>query len=212
MQEPVSKPQGKKAASGRGRPKDPHLESKVYEAAIKLYSDAGWGGFNFEQVAKLAGVGKAALYSRWGSREDLLIATFETRWAALSAIDTGTMEGDIRALAEFAMWRYTSSNIILHMQADGRRFQEFKTMATPFSRRTTDSVRAILRRWIPAEITRPDDVLELTLHVLMGGIVSRVARIDAEAIFHDQPEAQRFIDDLVSFIVGALKSSTLGER
>ncbi len=209
MQEPVSKQKGQNAGSGRGRPKDPNLESKVYEAAIKLYSDAGWSGFNFEQVAKMAGVGKAALYSRWGKREDLLIATFETRWATLSAIDTGTMEGDLRELARFAMMRYTTSNIIVNMQADGRRFEEFRTMATPFSRRTTESVRTILRRWVMADSPRAEEMAELTLHVLMGSIVSRVARIDMTPIAHEHPEAEQFIEDLVAFMVGALTSQSL---
>lgn len=209
MQEPVSKQKSQKAVSGRGRPKDPNLESKVYEAAIKLYSDAGWSGFNFEQIAKMAGVGKAALYSRWGTREDLLIATFETRWATVSVIETGTMEGDLRALADFAMRRYTTSNIVLNMQVDGRRFEEFRAMATPFSRRTTDSVRAILRRWAPPDAARSEAIVELALHVLMGGIISRVARIDMQPISHEQPEAHAFIDDLVAFMVGALTSQAV---
>jgi AcrR family transcriptional regulator len=207
MQEPIAKPAEKNATSGRGRPKDPHLESKVYAAAIKLYSDVGWGGFNFEQIAKAAGVGKAALYSRWGTREELLVATFETRWAALSTIETGTMEGDIRALAEFAMLRYTTSNIILNMQADGRRYEEFRSMATPFSRRTTDSVRAIIARWIDADDQSASEETELLMNVIMGTITSRVARIDMQPMTHDQPEARKFIDRLVSFIIRAMTSA-----
>lgn len=207
MQELIAKPAEKSAASGRGRPKDPHLESKVYAAAIKLYSDVGWGGFNFEQIAKAAGVGKAALYSRWGTREELLVATFETRWAALSTIETGTMEGDIRALAEFAMLRYTTSNIILNMQADGRRYEEFRSMATPFSRRTTDSVRAIIARWIDTDEQSASEETELLMNVIMGTITSRVARIDMQPMTHDQPEAKKFIDRLVSFIIRAMTSA-----
>ena len=206
MQGPVAKPVEKNGGSGRGRPKDPHLESKVYAAAIKLYSDVGWGGFNFEQIAKIAGVGKAALYSRWGTREELLVATFETRWAALSTIDTGSMEGDIRALAEFAMWRYTTSNIILNMQADGRRYEEFRAMATPFARRTTNAMRTILAKGVERGDLSASEDTELILHVVMGTITSRVARIDMQPMVHDQPEAKEFIDRLVGFIMRAIQT------
>lgn len=204
MQEPVAKPVAKRPASGRGRPKDPLLESKVYEAAIKLYSDVGWSGFNFEQISKLAGVGKAALYSRWPTREELLVATFETRWSALSAIDTGSLKGDILAVAEFAMWRYTTSNIVLHMQVDGRRDEEFRKMATPFASRTTQAIRSILERWVDRGGLSPDENVDLLVNMLMGTITSRVARIEMQPMNHDQPEARQFIEDLVEFMMRAL--------
>ncbi|MGW0590086.1 TetR family transcriptional regulator [Streptosporangium sp. NPDC002607] len=53
--------------TGRGRPPDPDLEARVHAAALDLYGEVGWAGFSLDLVARRARVGKAALYSRWGT-------------------------------------------------------------------------------------------------------------------------------------------------
>ncbi|GIH78884.1 TetR family transcriptional regulator [Planobispora longispora] len=45
----------------------------MYEAALTLYGEAGWAGFSLDAVARRARVGKAGLYSRWGSKERLIV-------------------------------------------------------------------------------------------------------------------------------------------
>lgn len=59
-----------------GRPRDPQLEERVYRAALDLYGEAGWTGFNLTKIAAEAGVGKSSLYSRWNDRNTLLHAAF----------------------------------------------------------------------------------------------------------------------------------------
>ena len=61
--------------AGRGRPRNPAIEIKIMEAALRLYGQAGWQGFNLDGVARGANVSKDALYRRWKSRESLLDAT-----------------------------------------------------------------------------------------------------------------------------------------
>ncbi len=56
-----------------GRPRDARIDAVVLKAAADVYAKEGWAGFNFEAIARHAGVGKGALYRRWDSREDLLI-------------------------------------------------------------------------------------------------------------------------------------------
>ena len=41
-----------------GRPRDPQLEERVFRAALDLYGEAGWAGFNLTKIAAEAGVGK----------------------------------------------------------------------------------------------------------------------------------------------------------
>lgn len=62
--------------SSVGRPRDEHADRRICEAALLLYGDAGWSGFNFTKVASLAGVGKSTMYSRWSERDDLLLDAF----------------------------------------------------------------------------------------------------------------------------------------
>ncbi|MEW6919831.1 TetR/AcrR family transcriptional regulator [Trueperella pyogenes] len=53
------------------------LEERVYDAALLLYGETGWSGFNLTKVAERAGVGKSSLYSRWPTAETLLLAAFQ---------------------------------------------------------------------------------------------------------------------------------------
>jgi AcrR family transcriptional regulator len=63
--------------SGRGRPADPDIERRVLAAALTVYGEVGWAGFTLDRVARRAPVGKAALYRRWPTKEDLLLAALE---------------------------------------------------------------------------------------------------------------------------------------
>jgi len=61
----------------RGRPADPGIENRVLTAALTVYGEVGWAGFTLDAVARRAPVGKAALYRRWPTKEDLLLAALE---------------------------------------------------------------------------------------------------------------------------------------
>lgn len=72
----------RKSASARpvpaGRKRDPLIEPRVFDAAIRIYARDGWAGFSFEAIAREARVGKPAIYRRWTDREQLLIAALHT--------------------------------------------------------------------------------------------------------------------------------------
>ena len=66
-----------KGQAARGRPADPDIERRVIAAALSVYGEVGWSGFSLDRVARRAPVGKAALYRRWPTKEDLLLAALE---------------------------------------------------------------------------------------------------------------------------------------
>jgi AcrR family transcriptional regulator len=43
---------------------------------MQIYGERGWYGLSFDEISRRAKVGKALLYSRWSSAEDLLPAAF----------------------------------------------------------------------------------------------------------------------------------------
>ncbi|BEL05549.1 TetR/AcrR family transcriptional regulator [Actinoplanes sichuanensis] len=89
--------------SRRGRPRDPDVEDRVFDAAIELYGRTGWAGFNFEGVARVSGIGKAALYRRWSHRAQLLNDALKARWIRVDDIDTGDIRGDLLAVARLLL-------------------------------------------------------------------------------------------------------------
>ncbi|WP_204366827.1 TetR/AcrR family transcriptional regulator [Mycobacterium sp. UM_CSW] len=75
-----------------GRKRDPFIEPRVFDAALRVYARDGWGGFTFESIARAAGVGKPAIYRRWSSREELLVAALD-----MSDFPTARDCGSVRA-------------------------------------------------------------------------------------------------------------------
>ena len=69
------------------------IETAFFEELARV----GYGRLSIDAVAKRAGVGKAAVYRRWRSKQDLtvaLVAKFAV--AAIDVPDTGTLTGDLR--------------------------------------------------------------------------------------------------------------------
>ncbi|MFF7947793.1 TetR/AcrR family transcriptional regulator [Streptomyces griseorubiginosus] len=54
------------------RRRGPVLERAILDAALEQLSTVGWNGLTMEGVAAVAQTGKAAVYRRWPSKEDLV--------------------------------------------------------------------------------------------------------------------------------------------
>lgn len=77
-----------------------HVRHAILEATRGVLGDAGWAGFSVEAVANRAGVHKTTVYRRWPNRLELALAALADRGATNVAIaDTGSLRGDLRALA-----------------------------------------------------------------------------------------------------------------
>lgn len=82
----------------RGRPRDPSRDEAIIEASIDLLIQEGYDRLSMEAVASAAGVGKATVYRRWGSKADLVIDAMASLKPAVDAIDTGSLDGDIELM------------------------------------------------------------------------------------------------------------------
>ena len=82
----------------RGRPRDPSRDEAIIDASIDLLVREGYDRLSMEAVAAEAGVGKATVYRRWGSKAELVIDAMATLKPAIDSIDTGTLDGDIELM------------------------------------------------------------------------------------------------------------------
>ena len=86
------------ARRGRGRPRDPATDQKITKAAADLMLLRGYDRTTVDDVADRAGVGKATVYRRWPSKEDLAVAAMETLYSAeMPEPDTGSIVSDLAA-------------------------------------------------------------------------------------------------------------------
>ncbi|WP_030618723.1 TetR/AcrR family transcriptional regulator [Streptomyces sclerotialus] len=92
---------------GTGRPgtrrpggRTARTRAAVRDAVLAGLAEHGYPGLTVEYVAEHSGVHKTTLYRRWGGVDGLLVDTLglagEDSW---TPPDTGTLEGDLRALA-----------------------------------------------------------------------------------------------------------------
>jgi AcrR family transcriptional regulator len=64
------------ARSAGGRPRDPRVDEALTEHLLALLAECGPDGFSVDELATRSGVGKAAIYRRYRSREELVEAGF----------------------------------------------------------------------------------------------------------------------------------------
>jgi AcrR family transcriptional regulator len=82
-----------------GRPRDPSRDGVIRAAILRLLADVGYGALTMDAVAAQAGVGKATIYRRWRTKEDLVVDTIaELHQMGTTPSDTGSLEGDLRQL------------------------------------------------------------------------------------------------------------------
>jgi len=82
-----------------GRPRDPSRDGVIRAAILRLLADVGYSALTMDAVASEAGVGKATIYRRWRTKQDLVVDTISDLNRAEAAVpDTGSIEGDLRAM------------------------------------------------------------------------------------------------------------------
>ena len=82
-----------------GRPRDPSRDGVIRAAILRLLGDVGYGALTMDAVASEAGVGKATIYRRWRTKEELVVDTVaDLNAAEATPADTGSLEGDLREL------------------------------------------------------------------------------------------------------------------
>jgi AcrR family transcriptional regulator len=190
---------------GPGRPRDPHLEARVFAAALALYSEAGWSGFSFDAVARRAGVGKAPLYLRWKSKEDLLLAALSSQTSSIRIPDSGDLRAD---LTEYASRLLTSQSspegwafLRIHLEAT-----VIPTLHARFSTEIVtphvEGARALLYRAVERGDLPEGAPIDLLLDSLYGAIVTRMILCTPVQRAELARHPGRYAGPLVNFVLG----------
>lgn len=75
------------------------LERAILDAALKQLSTVGWNGLTMEGVAAGAQTGKAAVYRRWPSKEDLVADALRSGLPVFDSVpDLGSVRDDLLEL------------------------------------------------------------------------------------------------------------------
>jgi AcrR family transcriptional regulator len=82
-----------------GRPRDPSRDGVIRAAILRLLAEVGYGALTMDAVASEAGVGKATIYRRWRTKQDLVVDTIsDLNRDAAAPPDSGSLETDLRLM------------------------------------------------------------------------------------------------------------------
>jgi AcrR family transcriptional regulator len=191
------------AKRGRGRPRDPETDSKITRAASELLLLRGFDKTTVDEVAARAGVGKATVYRRWPSKEDLAFAAMQSLYSdEFPEADTGSIEGDLTA---------TYGSIIAFVNTDtGASFLRMSIMESIRDERIASLYRAsterreeIARRTFERAIergeVRPDINMDTAVQWLGGLLIIREVTGRPMPTLDDVP-------DLVAFTLRGIRA------
>ena len=84
-----------------GRPRSAEADEAILRAALELLASGGYRALTMEKVRERSGVGKATIYRRYGSKEELVAAAIVHLNSDIPLPeDTGTIHGDFAATAQ----------------------------------------------------------------------------------------------------------------
>jgi AcrR family transcriptional regulator len=162
-----------------GRPRDARADRAILEASLELIAELGVHGFRTEDVAARAGVGKGAIYRRYRSKDDLVMAAVAALVSEEIAVpDTGSTRADLLALMREAVELYSGSLAARLMPnlvgAMAQRPELAHTVRDGFLAGRRAALTEVLRRGIERGDLRPDLDLELALDLLGGPLFYRL--------------------------------------
>jgi AcrR family transcriptional regulator len=167
------------AARSPGRPRDARTDRAILDATLELIAERGVYEFRTEYVAARAGVGKGAIYRRYGSKDELVTAAIAGLVGEEIVVpDTGSTRGDLVLLMREAVELYRGSLAARLMPnligAMAQKPALAKAVREGFLVGRRAALSEVLRRGIERADLHPDLDLELTLDVLGGPLFYRL--------------------------------------
>lgn len=160
---------------GRGRPRDPSTDDRITTAAAELLLERGFDKTTVDEVAARAGVGKATVYRRWPSKDDLAVSAMERLYdAEFPEPDTGSIRTDLaesyRSVLAFV--NSPEGEAFLRMSiAESVRDERIAALYRESTLRREEQSRLTFQRAIDRGEVRPDIDVDSAVQWL-GGVIT----------------------------------------
>jgi AcrR family transcriptional regulator len=174
----------------------------ILDATGELVADQGLAATSIDQIAARAGVGKQTIYRWWPNKAALVLTYAKERGRPVSTPDTGSLGGDLSALARELCATLSKSpagricaQLISSVEADADFAREFRETFVSARRAT---VLEVLGRWQERGQVRTEINLELAADLLYGPIWYR-------RLVQQAPLNIKFADQLAEAVLAAVK-------
>jgi AcrR family transcriptional regulator len=193
----------------RGRPRDPHFEDRVFDAAVSLYGRVGLEGASMGAIARQARVGKASLYLRWPDRDALLNDALRARIVLDTDIDTGDLRADLRRLADQMLAIFwTDAGLAYMRRIIDRTIQPERFGPQPSGENPTVlAARHLVRNAIKRGELPEDASPTILMDMLFGSTMMHALVLPIGLRDRAKTQAPRYLDELVEAILTAFGSA-----
>ena len=160
-----------------GRPRSEASHHAIIEATLELLVEAGYGSLTMEAVRTRAGVGKATIYRRWASKEELVRDAIVFLHDEFDTPDTGSLRGDYEALAQVVRASASRGGATLMPRLLGEAVNDpelFAIFRANLVEPRRAAFRTVLGRAVARGEIRGDIDLELLLDLFAGPAVYRL--------------------------------------
>jgi len=159
-----------------GRPRSAAVDAAILDAALRLLSSEGYARMSMDGLAAEAGVSKATIYLRYGSKADLATAALAHLRETGQPAPTGDLRGDL--VAQLRQLRANAERVSAMSLVGTCLMEEQHTpeLLRLFRERTLQPRRGLLRDMLVAARERgaiaPDADLEAAIDLFMGAYQS----------------------------------------
>jgi AcrR family transcriptional regulator len=166
-------------ARAPGRPRSAEADLAIVRATLEVLREDGYRGLSVEKVRERAGVGKATIYRRYPSRQDLVKAAISHLQGRLELPeDRGSLRADFAALAHVVgdtAVQTGGTRFMARMLAEAAQEPDVHAifMATMVEPRRA-AVRALVERGIARGEVRADVDPDLAVDLIVGPMIYRL--------------------------------------
>ncbi|MEX2252449.1 MAG: TetR/AcrR family transcriptional regulator [Acidimicrobiia bacterium] len=160
-----------------GRPRDASVDTAIMQAVLEVLDEVGLGAMSMDAVAARAGVGKATIYRRWSSKEEMVIDAIAGVVAAVEVSQTDDIRTDL--ITMLLRLRVFMSDVkggsifpwLVGEVASGSEVGRHYANAVILPRR--DMIGRVISHGIEIGTLRPDLDVELAVDMITGPAIFR---------------------------------------
>jgi AcrR family transcriptional regulator len=183
----------------------PNVTAAIVAAVLAELDERGYARLAMESVAKRAGTSKSALYRRWPSKQEMVLAVLADISVPMAdVVETGDLRRDMRAAAEsMAAWLAAEpyAKIIPDLIAEAHRTRE---LAEAISTSISEPRRAYLRSLLTRAIERGDLPADTDLEMAQDLVA---ALIYWRMVVRQAPVEDDYLDHVTDTALIALRAT-----
>ncbi|NLU69463.1 TetR/AcrR family transcriptional regulator [Streptomyces sp. HNM0574] len=185
---------------GPGRPRAERVSGAVLDAVVVLVAERGLGALTMDAVAARAGVSKPAMYRRWPTKQDLVIAAAESRIGPLTVPDLGDFRAELHAVLTARMEAYRQpgvARLLAGVIGSSAEAEAEPAAYRAYTARVTSETRHILERAVARGEIAPEVDVATTTTLIAAPLLFRTI---AE---HEAPD-QALVDTVTELVARAV--------